>query len=180
MWCLCVKVHVHVCSRISSAYVQVSHWAPTQPLNVCVHTAVSSPVFSTTSLSPRLLSPLLLTSLSLHLTTSSVRAQCVDWTEGVLSQFAHTNISTNMTTSHWAAAVRLAYIGDLTASYWCEKCVCSRINVTGKVTACSPFLCLWSFIFWWLEMLKQHLFRRYKRMSDVSVSLVILQISFEM
>lgn len=34
-----------------------------------------------------------------------------------------TNISAILAASHWAAAVCLAYIGDLTASYWCEVCV---------------------------------------------------------
>lgn len=58
---------------------------------------------------------------------------------------------TVLTTSHWAAAVCLAYIGDLTASYWSEKkcvfvCEYGEISVTGKVTACSCSFCLWSFV----------------------------------
>lgn len=50
-----------------SAYAQASHWAPAQPLHLCVYSVVSSVCFSTVCLSPHLLyflSRFLLTSLS--------------------------------------------------------------------------------------------------------------------
>lgn len=157
MWAFVCKSSCQVCM-----YKLLTEPLHSRYMCVCTHCGhftlfFQQPASLLTSYIPSLLL-LLLTSFSISppaVGLTSERAQCADWTEGVLSQFAirrkHTNISTNMTTSHWAAAVCLAYIGDLTARYWCEKCVCAvcvcrRISVAGKVTACSSFLfCLWSF-----------------------------------
>lgn len=78
----------------------------------------------------------------------SERAQCVDWTEGVLYPMAvslahrtHTNISAALIISRWAAAVCLAFISDLTASDWCE----GRVSIS-VCKGRSLFSLLWPFL----------------------------------
>lgn len=52
-----------------------------------------------------------------------------------------TNISAILAASHWAAAVCLAYIGDLTASYWCEVRVRVRVEEPVRLERSQLVLC---------------------------------------
>lgn len=90
-----------------------------------VYTAVSALRFSTR---PPPSSPLIFSHFCppRHWQFTSERGPVCGQDRGSIVPVCHqtlTNISAILAASHWAAAVCLAYIGDLTASYWCEVCV---------------------------------------------------------
>lgn len=146
-----------MCAWICLVHLQESPWAPS---HVFVCAAVSSLCFSTSLplSSPRIftLYPLPSSSLlppstsPLVVELPSERAQCVDWTEGVLCwmavSLAHRTHTTILISSHWAAAVCLAFIGDLTATGFKGEWGGSVHQCGRKCRSLFSFLCFWLFL----------------------------------
>lgn len=137
-----------------------SHWAPAQPLDVRVQTTITSLFFyQPASLLTSYISssyPLLLTSKSLRLTTGSwthqwERAQCADWTEGELYQWAirRTHRCTQISQSCWPphteqlqAAGHTSVTSQLAIGAKCVCPVCEPMNQRGCGKVMVQFLWL--------------------------------------